>query len=72
MRLCTKDRVLGGTKFCYALHKFAGDSSAQDPNHQPKDFVEEIDDVMDMFEEVRKQTVEPGNYPLLNTWGMTV
>ena len=54
-----KDRVLGGTKFCHALHKFAGDSSAQDPNHQPKDFVEEIDDVMDMFEEVRKQTVEP-------------
>ena len=53
------DRVPGGKVFCESLHKFAGIPNADDLNERPKVFVEEIDDVMQKFNDMQKQTVQP-------------
>ena len=54
-----KEVVVGGKAFCQSLHKYAGNPGDPDPNQRPKEFLEEIDDVMEIFEKAQKQTVKP-------------
>jgi hypothetical protein len=49
------DRVPGGRVFCESLHKFAGIPNAEEADERPKVFVEEIDDVMQKFNDMQKQ-----------------
>lgn len=53
------DRVPGGRAFCESLHRFAGVANADEADGRPKVFVEEIDDVMQKFKDMQKQTVKP-------------
>ena len=53
-----KDRVPGGKAFCESLHKFSGIATAEDAVVRPRVFVENIDDVMEKFRQMRLQTVE--------------